>query len=190
LGTTALIVGFPTVRRDIDDLGTVTKAQVLSRKNKDQTMGYLEALRRHLPDGVFPVGFLCNLQTFVFYISTGYYEFMASAPTSDPYQISLYLFDLFRRATDALALIPFDSPSRQELDVTDPKPGALSRAAASPAAGGSSQNSTAAHGVHGGTAAGSPPSHAGGDGLRLTAASLARHDAELVAAARRRLLPP
>jgi hypothetical protein len=91
----------------------------LTTKNCNQTMCYVESVRRRFPSDVdelphgVPIGILSCLEEFVFYKSTGRYSYASSKPTYETFQVAAYLDDLFSACEEALRRIPADHVCRQ-----------------------------------------------------------------------------
>jgi hypothetical protein len=155
----------------------------LSNKNRCQTMLYLEALRRHLPEGKFPAGALTNLTRFIFYRSTGVYSFAVSNPIETVDQVAWYLYDLHVCAKRLDDGIERDCLSRTALNIEWPfgnaAHGQFDEGPVDADAEVEDEDILAA----GGTAGVIPQSTV----TLLTGQSLKRHDNELLVAARRRL---
>jgi hypothetical protein len=146
-------------------------------------MLYLEALRRHLPEGKFPAGALTNLTRFIFYRSTGVYSFAVSNPIETVDQVAWYLYDLHVCAKRLDDGIERDCLSRTALNIEWPfgnaAHGQFDEGPVDADAEVEDEDILAA----GGTAGVIPQSTV----TLLTGQSLKRHDNELLVAARRRL---
>ena len=147
-------------------------------------MLYVEALRRHLPPGIFPAGGLTNLGRFIFYRSTGHYSYAVSKEIESAHQVSLYLYDLHIRTVRLDGEISQDSPSRAILDVDWPfGPENVQDYGADTGETGPGEDEAAPAAGGGAVDSGSPAAQT----ALLTAHGLNRHDNALLIAARRRL---
>lgn len=155
-------------------------------------MAYLEGLRLQLPDGCFVHGLLTNLESWVFFVATGKFEYKKSNEISDPKQVALYLDAMFRGATRANDDIPESSETRSTLH-------AFSRAGPRPpddefddgSGGGDEESVSKAAPAPGGAspkdAAGAGSPEGSSAAMSLTAANLSLHDANVFLAAQRKL---
>lgn len=171
------------------DKQRIFKNYNISQANKDQTMGYLEALRRHLPDEIEPCGLVTTLECFYFYRCTGSYQFLESNGITESRTAALFLNDIFMRAKSADGEISATSNSRDVLDSDNPKPNSDGRSRDGGASERSFDTSSAAPdtasgretpgGDFGGTS-GSSSTKKASTATSLTKAALMRHNSLLV----------
>lgn len=90
--------------------------------DRHQTMAQVEATRRFLPKGVSCFGVLSNVDMFVFYESSGPYEFKQSNVIVDETQIAMYLNFICERCVQVENDIPWNSTSRQILIFDEGEP--------------------------------------------------------------------